>query len=478
FFAFLATVVSLWFSAQKYDKIPLIEDVQPYNKTFSIQPYADFPDTEWADFADTSWYNSTDTEFTINNAEELAGLSKLVSAGNSMQGKTFTLSANIDLGAHLWSPIGRNVQTPFSGSFDGNEKTISNLYINKSESDFVGLFGQFFNASLKNLTIDNAIVNGRDTVGTFVGNLSTNSTIENCHAKNTKVAADDGRGYNAGGLVGAAITESEILNCSAEGEVSGHHQIGGLIGSPWDKVKISKSYFIGKVTGQNLVGGLVGFSTFAFGNNREVEVNHCFAKAVIRGVYKIGGLYGYLQMGIVRNSYSASLVAGIEDAGSFVGGFTFGTIHNSFFDSSLSSLPAIGNIDGPPSQPETTGLTTENMKSNILLDALNANEPSPIWKLDASENDGYPSLIIEQLSTITHQLKNEVKIYPTLVINTIHITSEDRKGTYKILDFSGRIVKTGVVENSTLEVSDLSRGNYILQIQTKQNISNHRFIKK
>ena len=50
---------------------------------------AEFPTTSWADFADTSWYNATDANFELSTSAELAGLAKLVKAGNKMVGKKF-----------------------------------------------------------------------------------------------------------------------------------------------------------------------------------------------------------------------------------------------------------------------------------------------------------------------------------------------------------------------------------------------------
>ncbi len=87
---------------------------------------AAFPSSNWRDFADTSWYNTVDTNFEISTAAELAGLAKLVKAGDKMVGKTFKLMQNVDIQSHQLEPIGYNNTNPFSGNFDGNFKTISN----------------------------------------------------------------------------------------------------------------------------------------------------------------------------------------------------------------------------------------------------------------------------------------------------------------------------------------------------------------
>lgn len=146
------------------------------------------PTTNWSDVADTSWYNTTDTSFQISTAAQLVGLSKLVFDGNTFEGKNISLTQDVDLADHLWMPIGYNHTKPFSGKFEGNNKTVKNVFINRpSNGDFLGLFGQFFKASLKNLNVDTAKIYGKDTSGGFIGNISTDSYVENCHKKNVDI---------------------------------------------------------------------------------------------------------------------------------------------------------------------------------------------------------------------------------------------------------------------------------------------------
>ncbi|MFD2551657.1 hypothetical protein ACFSQP_07505 [Bizionia sediminis] len=156
------------------------------------------PTTSWADYADTSWYDANQNNFTISSAEALAGVAQLVAAGNNFAGKTITLNNNINLEAHLWVPIGVNIDFPFSGTFNGGSFTISNLFINSSGS-FVGLFGQAENANISQIKINTATINAMDTAGVLVGNLSTNSSLEDCHVTNGLITGLD---YNIGGLVG------------------------------------------------------------------------------------------------------------------------------------------------------------------------------------------------------------------------------------------------------------------------------------
>ena len=84
---------------------------------------------------DTSWYtgHENDESYTISSAAQLAGLAKLVNNGNTFNGKTIKLGADIDLGGKEWTPIGTD-DRPFQGTFDGAKEsggnyTLSNLYL-------------------------------------------------------------------------------------------------------------------------------------------------------------------------------------------------------------------------------------------------------------------------------------------------------------------------------------------------------------
>lgn len=98
----------------------------------------------WQDVADTSWYDENETTFTITTAEQLAGLAKLVNAMDGdkgidpMNGKTILLGADIDLSGKEWVPIGycepiMENHVYFTGSFDGQNHTISGIYINQEK---------------------------------------------------------------------------------------------------------------------------------------------------------------------------------------------------------------------------------------------------------------------------------------------------------------------------------------------------------
>ncbi|MCL2677817.1 MAG: hypothetical protein FWE85_02055, partial [Clostridiales bacterium] len=150
------------------------------------------PDTAW-------WYAEDSDTYTISTADQLAGLAVLTNAGNRFSGKTIILSNNLDLSAYGqsynsgkgWTPIGAQKEY-FSGTFDGNGKTITGLYIN-TDTSYSGLFGTVY-GTVKNLGVVNVNVNCGNSAGGLAGYFSIANSdsagIENCAALNPSVTGD------------------------------------------------------------------------------------------------------------------------------------------------------------------------------------------------------------------------------------------------------------------------------------------------
>lgn len=147
---------------------------------------------------DTAWYKEGDSNFTLTNASQLAGLAKLVNESTDFTDKTITLSVNVDLNGKPWTPIGGK-DLLFAGTFDGGNKTISNLMI--GEGGYIGLFGVVGNANIKNINIVNANVSGTERVGALIGKIAGNATIANVTVDEKSSVA--GTKSNTGGIIGS-----------------------------------------------------------------------------------------------------------------------------------------------------------------------------------------------------------------------------------------------------------------------------------
>ena len=162
--------------------------------------------------------------------------------------------------ANNWAPIG-GVARSFAGTIDGAGRIISGLYSKGTTA--VGLFGSVSTATLKNIAVMNAYVEGVNNVGGIVGQLGDYSALEKCSFNGAVVAT--GTDSYVGGLVGkVSAMDTTIDGCSTEGTVSGVKYVGGLVGGyavvKNSKATINYSYSAMDVTasGTAAVGGLVG----------------------------------------------------------------------------------------------------------------------------------------------------------------------------------------------------------------------------
>ncbi|MBL7136282.1 MAG: peptidase A26, partial [Candidatus Marinimicrobia bacterium] len=171
-------------------------------------------------------------------------------------------TANIDAsttsgwdGGAGFSPIGNN-STKFTGSYDGDGKTIDNLYINRSGTNYIGLFGYTNGSTISNLGVTNVDITGNDNVGGLVGFDDNNSEVNNSYSTGSVT----GSGNYVGGLVGYNYDNSTVSNSYSTGSVTGSGIIvGGLVGRNSSST-ISNSYSTGSVSGSTYVGGLVGYN--------------------------------------------------------------------------------------------------------------------------------------------------------------------------------------------------------------------------
>jgi hypothetical protein len=131
----------------------------------------------------------------------------LVNDGNNFAGKTVTLSDDIDLQDIAWVPIG-SAGKPFKGSFDGNGKKISNLYIMKDTS-YNGLFGNSDSGNLENVTLENVniLISTPDTVNyAYTGSLAGRAQFVNNVTVTGSINIEvTGSGRYVGGIVGVFV---------------------------------------------------------------------------------------------------------------------------------------------------------------------------------------------------------------------------------------------------------------------------------
>ena len=244
----------------------------------------------WAQTKPARGNGSVDKPYEISTAAELAWFRDYVN--NESQYVSATLTEDIDLSEFChaadaatnteelsWDPIGNGRM--YCGTFDGNGKTIRNLYIN-STIMYKGFFGYANSGSIKNITFDNAKVKNTNKFGTGIltggfekGTIENIKILANCSVEGTE---------NTGGIAGAGA--GYISNCENRAKVNGTNGVGGIVGSSYDNT-ISSCANYGAVTGTEYgVGGIVGyFGTGAMQNSANY--------GDISGVAQVGNLIGF-----------------------------------------------------------------------------------------------------------------------------------------------------------------------------------------
>lgn len=199
-----------------------------------------------------------------------------------------------------WTPIG-TASNPYTGTFDGNGKTISGIYINTSE-DYQGLFGYIgIGGTVKDLGIEKSRIKGGNNVGGIAGYSSGN--IEDCY--NTGSVSG---GSNVGGIAGTA---DGATDCHNEGTVSGSDCVGGILGSGADlNGVVNRCYNTGDISGEGGVGGIAGRNILG--------VTNSYNTGTISGEYA-SGIAGGSRMGVI-NCYNIgkvgyNAISGAHDMG-------------------------------------------------------------------------------------------------------------------------------------------------------------------
>ena len=191
-------------------------------------------ESSWADSYDISWYNKNNDTFILSTNQELAGLAYLVNNGyTTFKGKTIKLGNDIDLTGKNWTTIGLDSSQPFEGSFDGQDHTISGVYVTKQKSkqNNFGFFGVFKGKSILNTIFKGEIdvknpdfddYTGDFSIGGIAGFLSSSATIDKCVSamKIHFSISKSNQHINIGGVCGTAGLSCKIKRCSHIGDIS------------------------------------------------------------------------------------------------------------------------------------------------------------------------------------------------------------------------------------------------------------------
>lgn len=372
---------------------------------------------------DGSAYNP----FLIKSEADLIAFRDYVMASdetnNNMQASA-KLVSNIALTSN-WTPIG-NESIVYSGIFNGQGHTISNLVVNSDEK-YVGLFAQN-NGHILNLKVSGNITSSGDYIGGIVGanysklsDVSFNGNI-NSLAKEAIVGGICGINSGAisntlsqgeisaigvdsviGGNVGVvesgtmyhvinqATVNLEVADSSDDNDCEG--MAGGIAGFNYEGL-INVSYNQGVVTGNDLqayTGGIVGL------NNG--QINQSGNVASVNGSHYTGGAVGYL---FKNQETSNKSQATIENS------FNYQTVNNQFVghndEANMGEIKSSYNVGESSILDGVTNFTDEDIKSGKLAWQLNTIANETLWYQNLSDGNSLPYLKTENDDTTNHHV--------------------------------------------------------------------------
>ena len=239
--------------------------------------------------------------------------------GDDTDGNSLIIEMTTGIG---FTPIGDlQGSARFCGNFDGNNKAIQNLYIERAEenSEITGFISNVKEGALvKDLTISGKItskghtggiigesrdkatvinctkksdITGWNSVGGIIGfNSGEETTIKNCNNYGNITITDGAYGYTgAGGISGSGV--KEIVNCYNYGTISGKHRMGGIVGFMSPSSGILKDCVnkgnVDSGTSSVDCGGIVGKTS---GGNWKVQ--NCINSGNVTGNGIKGGIIG------------------------------------------------------------------------------------------------------------------------------------------------------------------------------------------
>ena len=371
--------------------------------------------------------NGTEAEpFILKTAEHLAWFRDYVNVGKTsacakiadevevidMSSVCHEADAEKQVAELSWTPIGNSKK--YQGTFDGNGKTIRNLFIS-STSNEIGFFGYAADCRIKNITFDNAKVKGNENCSTgILAGYASSCVIENI--KTTGNCSVEGQ-YETGGIAGGA--NGNISNCENHAIVNGSYYVGGIVGNCFDSGNsITSCANYGEITGtEDFVGGIIGY----FG---EGSLQNSANNGNISGKARVGNLIGYANICNINNvlgignitanhaDCNGLIVGYIADASSSASGIL---AYNSSAKMTIKGKELTGDAvvaigSGSLTYPEgkneadvIKAFTPEQLKSGEVAYLLNGSksEGKLAWYQKLG-TDAYPVLTAAEGNTVYH----------------------------------------------------------------------------
>lgn len=346
---------------------------------------------------------SEENPYLVQTPAELAYLAKEVGEGKNYAEQYIRLEADLDLNALDWMPIGKSPEVAFTGYFDGNGKTIANLKVATSEM-YGGLFG---------------VVQAGGTVCNL--GLSDNCSVS------VQVASAETEAY-AGGIAG--LNHGTLSRCWSAARVSVSSEYvptamlmycaGGIAGQSygairecWNAGAVEAVQPDNSFMSQTCAGGIVG-------RQYNMPVTACYNTGnVTSKPWWAGGIVAF-NASSVANAYNTGTVASTWSQHGGIAG-NAGTVTDAFV--------LAGSCLAADQTTATSGGVEKSeaeLKETGMIALLNANLETPVFKSDASLNDGYPVFVWQGSDGVALTLENTAQGTIKAYFNGEELVSGDK----------------------------------------------------
>lgn len=293
----------------------------------------------WTDYKASSFAGGSGTSsspYQISNAAQLAYMAYLVNSNTTYRNKYYQLTADIDLSAHYWYPIGKENYS-FNGTFDGQYHTISNMTIDNTVTGmgvkYLGLFGYIgkynLTVTIKNLFMNNAMIT--DSSATYTSFLV---------------------GHNGDKLYlnNISIDNSELVYASSTTVSTTGTYFGGLVGYSNNLLSIDDAniYKTNIRSNKEMTGGCIGYCNNT-GSLTITNVNSIIDELMTSNtVAKLGGLVGEVEIktgSYITIQYISVYIKDSAGSGSYYGGLIGYVVqYSSYYTTYLKILDSITDV--------------------------------------------------------------------------------------------------------------------------------------
>ena len=241
----------------------------------------------------------------ISTAEDLKNLANNCVYDAYSKDKKVILNNDIDLAGESIKPI-----AVFSGTFEGNNHTISNFVLEEKGSEKAFIIRLAEGATVRSLTLSGEI----NVVPEQKASTGFKSTLSNmAKSFGLKYEDDTESTTNVGGIV--ATNYGSVVGCVFHGKITGDAAVGGIVGENRSSGVVDYCTNDAAILGKSQVGGVVGNNA----GRIESSGNFGTVNQELDAVYSdIGGIAGK-NSGLIRGCNNGGEI-GTNGIGNNIGG--------------------------------------------------------------------------------------------------------------------------------------------------------------